>query len=64
MAAYWRTEHAPEQSSEPALYKVEGRLHVVLTNGGGILAVYRVKNDGALRRLKRIPKCLIVAVES
>lgn len=64
MAAYWRTEQVPQQPSEPDLYRVEGRLHVVLANGGGILAVYRVKNDGALRRLKRIPKCLIAAVES
>jgi len=64
MAAYWRTEQAPQQSSDPGLYKVEGKFHVVLANDGGILAVYRVKNDGVLRRLKRIPKCLISAVES
>lgn len=64
MAAYWRTEQMPLQSGEPILYKVEGRLHVVLANSDGILAVYRVKNDGALRRLKRIPKCLVGAMDS
>ncbi len=30
--------------------------YVVLRNGLGILAVYRLRNDGLLKRLKRWPK--------
>jgi hypothetical protein len=63
MAAYWRTEQTPQQPNEPDLYTVDGKAHVVLANASRLLAVYRVKNDGALRRLRRIPACLITAVE-
>jgi len=31
------------------------RNYVVLKNGNGILAIYRVRNDGMLKRLKRWP---------
>ena len=64
LAAYWRTELAPQQPDDPALYHVDGKRHVVLASGGRILAVYRVKNDGALRRLKRTPKCLVEVMQS
>ncbi len=33
----------------------DGRLYVVLQNVRGTLAVYRVQNDGVLRRMKRWP---------
>ncbi len=61
LSAYFRTDTypiIPQQPSEPELWTVDGKYHVVLANSSGILAVYRVKNDGALRRLKRIPACL------
>jgi hypothetical protein len=33
----------------------DGRLYVVLSHASGILAVYRVRGSGALRRMKRWP---------
>ena len=33
----------------------DGRQYVVLCNGNGVLAVYRIKTDGILKRLKRWP---------
>lgn len=33
-----------------------GRKYVVLENISGVLAVYRIKTDGTLRRMKRWPK--------
>lgn len=33
-----------------------GKVYVVLRNVNGILAVYRVRNDGILKGLKRWPK--------
>lgn len=38
--------------------ELDGRQYIVLVSQG-ILAVYRIKNDGLLRRLKRYPKELI-----
>lgn len=37
------------------VYELDERSYVVLKNGNGILAVYRVRNDGMLKRLKRWP---------
>jgi hypothetical protein len=34
----------------------EDKVYVVLANATGVLAVYRLRNDGALKRLKRPPK--------
>jgi len=34
----------------------KGHIYVVLTNAREVVAVYRVKNDGALRRLRRWPR--------
>jgi hypothetical protein len=33
----------------------DGKRYVVLRNGSGVLAVYRVRNDGMLKRLRRWP---------
>jgi len=35
-----------------------GKSYVVLRNVNGVLAVYRVRNDGMLKRLKRWPASL------
>jgi hypothetical protein len=32
--------------------------YVVLENVNGVLAVYRVRNDGMLRRMRRWPKAI------
>ena len=57
-AAYWRSEGegAPIPKGESDLYAADdGKYYVVLSNGDGILAVFRVRNDDMLKRLKRWP---------
>jgi hypothetical protein len=43
--------------------EVDQLSYVVLRNGNGVLAVYRVRNDGMLKRLKRYPAALDEAWE-
>jgi hypothetical protein len=64
MAAYYRSGRregfTDEQITIPAntsyLAEVDGKQYVVLENVNGTLAVYRVRNDGVLKGLKRWPK--------
>ena len=62
LAAYFRSARGGEILDQPAngsgVEKINGKLFVVLRNVRGILAVYRVKNDNHLKRLKRYPKAL------
>jgi hypothetical protein len=65
MAAYFRSGakagvHLPQPARMDSGEYVspDGRYYVRLANVNGILAVYRVKPDGFLRRLKRWPKAL------
>jgi len=57
-AAYFEAEGdlAPQPSRETSWPVVhDGRRYVVLRNVNGVLAVYRVRPDGVLKRLKRWP---------
>ncbi|MHB1740536.1 MAG: hypothetical protein ACYCXA_13890 [Actinomycetes bacterium] len=58
MAAYFRTGQG-STLDQPAhggdVVEHEGRLYVVLSNVRGTLAVYRVRNDGMLRAMRRPP---------
>ena len=56
LAAYFRSGGIDRPSSDSGEYELNGRHYVVLRNIKGTLAVYRVKNDGYLRRLRRWPK--------
>jgi len=57
--AWSRTSDIPVQpASSSGLREYKGREYVVLENSNGVLAVYRVKNDGYLKFLKRWPKGL------
>lgn len=38
---------------------LDGKEYVVLENANGVLRVYRVRNDGILKELKRWPKELV-----
>ena len=49
-------DHPSEGASGPAKHK--GKKYVVLRNTRGVLAVYRVRNDRMLKRLKRWPDAL------
>lgn len=58
MAAYFRASHEaqPAQpSGNSSVQDVAGKVYVVLRNVAGVLKVYRVRNDGALKGLKRWP---------
>ena len=56
-AAYFRSgaNQQPDASASNTVVH-EGKTYVVLTNVNGILAVYRVLNDGGLKGLRRWPK--------
>jgi hypothetical protein len=54
MAAYFRTG-GTEQPSDSGLVDHDGSRYVVVGGAHGVLAVYRVRTDGVLKRLKRWP---------
>jgi hypothetical protein len=58
-AAWFRSGGDDQPGSGPSgIREHEGKKYVVLENVNGILAVYRIKNDGLLRRMKRWPKAI------
>jgi hypothetical protein len=63
LAGYWRfakpgEQLAPPESTRAEVTKVGGLLYVTLTSGTDVLAVFRVRNDGKLKRLVRPPRQL------
>jgi hypothetical protein len=57
-AAWYRTGGRDIPASGSGVRTVKRKHYVVLENVRGILAVYRVKNDGMLRRMRRWPSQL------
>lgn len=62
-AGYWKyaREGQPDASfddTEAAVVEIDGLLYVTLTAGKRRVAVFRVRHDGKLRRLVRIPRKL------
>jgi len=57
MAAYYRGADSGvmQPSKSSGVESVDGKHYVVLRNVNGLLAVYRVRNDGVLKGLKRWP---------
>lgn len=58
-AAYFRDRKepgAPMPSDRSGVQEHDGKLYVTLVNVNGTLAVYRVRNDGMLKGLKRPPR--------
>jgi hypothetical protein len=56
MAGYFRAgNNAQPASATSGVETVDGRTYVVLRNVSGILAVYRFRGTGLLRKLKRWP---------
>jgi hypothetical protein len=45
-------------SNASAVEEHEGKFYVVLRNAKGVVSVYRVRNDGMLKNLKRWPRTL------
>lgn len=59
VAAYFRNEenaigNQPSQTIS-GVERANGKLYCVLRNARGVLKVYRVRNDGMLKGLKRWP---------
>ena len=58
LAAYFRGGADIQPANTSGVVEHEGKSYVVLHNVNGILAVYRVRNDGVLKGLKRWPKAI------
>jgi hypothetical protein len=58
-AAYFRSGGIDQPAKSSGVVEHNGKAYVVLENVNGILAVYRVRNDGMLKRLRRWPSDLI-----
>lgn len=56
MAAWFRSGAAIQPANTSGGREHGGKKYVVLENANGPLAVYRIKVDGFLKRLKRWPK--------
>lgn len=54
-AAYFRAGGDDQPSNASGLVELGGKRYVVLRSGASILAVYRVRNDGILKRMVRWP---------
>ncbi len=60
-AAYFRSESGivdQPSAADSGPMELDGKGYVVLRNVNGILAVYRVRPSGALKRLRRWPHAL------
>jgi hypothetical protein len=63
-AAYWRSDGSTADIPANDSYATEheGLRYVVLQNVNGVLAVYRYRNQGILRRLRRWPRAVEAGV--
>jgi hypothetical protein len=57
LSAYFESG-GDEMPGEPRVQKVRGKRYVSLWRRGKLLACYRVRNDGKLKRLVRVPEGL------
>lgn len=57
-AAWFRSGGTDQPANTSDMVKLGGLGYVVLRSVRGPLAVYRVRNDGMLKRLKRWPEAL------
>jgi hypothetical protein len=56
LAAYFRSGSTAQPTGGVVVQEYDGKLYVVLSNVRGTLAVYRVRNDGMLKGLRRPPR--------
>ena len=64
VSAYFKTDAMPDQPGSYDLWEYQGKKYIVLGGGrgdAGFVAMYRIKNDGIMRRLKRFPACIAQA---
>jgi hypothetical protein len=55
MSAWFRSGGIDQPANTSGVVEHEGKPYVVLKNVNGTLAIYRVRNDGTLKRLRRWP---------
>jgi hypothetical protein len=48
-----------QPSNSSGVQEFAGKRYVILQNANGVLAIYRVRNDGMLKRLRRWPDSLV-----
>jgi len=58
LSAWYRQEGFQQPSSDSGLVEHNGKEYVVLRNVTGVLGVFRIRPNGALKRLKRWPAAL------
>jgi hypothetical protein len=56
MAAWFRSGGIDQPASNSGVEEYDDKYYVVLRNVNGVMAVYRIRNDDSLKRLKRWPK--------
>lgn len=58
-AAYFRSGGTEQPSATiSGVEEHDGKTYVVLRNVSGLLACYRVRNDGKLKLLRRVPRAI------
>jgi hypothetical protein len=57
-ASWFRTGGIDQPSNASGLVEHDGKQYVVLRNTTGPLAIYRITNQGSLKRLRRWPDAL------
>jgi hypothetical protein len=55
-AAWFRGGGRDRPADNSGVEQSHGKYYVALRNVNGIMAVYRIRNDGVLKRLKRWPQ--------
>jgi hypothetical protein len=53
--AYFRSGSRDQPAGDSGVIDLDGRRYVVLRNADRVLAVYRVRTSGVLKRLRRWP---------
>ena len=63
LAAYLRSPAAKKEhpSGLPLMLSYEDKRYSAIINGNGVLAIYRIRNDLQLKRMRRIPVPIIAA---
>lgn len=59
LAPYFRTGGTEQPARSSGVLERGGKPYLVLNSAHGILAVYRVSNEGMLRRMPRWPSDLV-----
>ena len=57
-AAWFRSGGMEQPGDESGVESHGGKLYATLRNAGGLLAVYRIRNDGMLKGMRRWPKSI------